>query len=558
MPPKRYDPMIGSLVVEFVDFYELARLLQLSVNEALRNFAKKKALNQQITHRLAAFLEAEGWNVHVPFFDPKIMEPHEFEGGYTGNIFDQYDNALKIDDYETAEEIYQTMTPSQKSVVKSASTEWTREEKREMGHWLHEVRKRELEKENKREEEKKLKEKKAQHMESDFQEILDIGQDLIEGYHQMNLPPQSMTVFMPFGHMHDDAVRKEGSDEAMEKYLRAFGRVLAYLEQQGYNADEHKKIVQEYADYLVPELLGLSAAQNRKLLSFAAELRMKGSINAARQIIQSMMDEPPFDETKQLPPEAMEAAMEGIDVMKQYEDLLVTEQWLEAKALYAKARPELHEILDEVGRRYFAATNIMTLHRFGQKLYDKQHFTAAYKIKKIVESQIVDLPLADQQQIVVLLLPEGADLPQAFQQQKQNSKKQIDEKMEDMMGRLENQCPTAKTIEKLLKLADRLDEQGNEEAAVKLDEFIADLNKQADHPEAEQALQDRFAFDEDLFSPEELSTHREKVKPVKEPVSEGTCQSCGKDYLYRGSNPLNCPGCKKDIYPTRAGGLKNR
>ena len=426
----------------------------------------------------------------------------------------------------------------------------------------------------------------------DYGEILEVGQDLIDAYHSLGLPVQSMSAFMPLGQTHDDAVRLEPSDpnwgRTMELYFRELGKVLKYLDDQGYDMDGHQAVLREFVDDLYSNAHqgteGLTASQNRKLLTFAAKLQTKGAKKTARKILKAIsIDDDKTEFMADVPH----------DPFSEYETLLTEEKYDEAREIYSKGSPEMKEEYDIISQRHFAAANIVKLHRFGQKLYSEKDYAGAYNIKKALENILQDLPLDDQRQIVILLVPEGAegvDLPQAFDAQKKN-KEVIDTKMTDMMDRLtpcasnewskedklefgnylheiqkklvERQkqegaeeeesigysltpkpiAPLKDAAFKALKLANKLDDQGSHAIATKLDKW---MKKTADEA-TEMYLQER--FDEDLFTPEEIKGH----KPKRE-VGSSSCRGCGVDILYNKEDipPKYCQHCEGEPWDVQA------
>lgn len=372
-------------------------------------------------------------------------------------------------------------------------------------------------------------------------ELISKAQQLIDSYHSMNLPPQSMSVFMPFGHALDELKRvrelpeldREEMHQRFEGFLSHYGKVLHYLQEQGHDVAADLDMVKQYADMYFQGVPGASsrAAAARKVLTLASKLQAEGETDIANRLLRSIATTQPWEE--------------------EYRTLLSTENYDGARELYLGLDPIDRKNADEIGRVYHSANTLLNLQRIGQSLFDKERYVEAHKIDRMIKAQFVELPEDMQQQVILVILPEGLEdqLPQAFKatEDAEKNTKMMEERMTNMKDRLmpDDACggcgTCGETVSKLLSLADRLDEQGLTEIADKVDSW---LQKTA-YPGGVQELID---MAEDLpITP---------TRPVKQqPVNRGECPGCGTEVYYRGASgsPAYCSHCKKDPFGTNAG-----
>lgn len=359
-------------------------------------------------------------------------------------------------------------------------------------------------------------------------ELLAKAQELIDSYHSMNLPPQSMSVFMPFGHALDELKRIrqqhiEGGDDSemyqrFESFLSHYGKVLNYLAEQGHDVSEDLNMVKHYADLYFQGAPGATsrASAARRILALASKLHEKGHKDLSKQLLKAITAAQPWEE--------------------QYRSLLDSEDYDGAREIYLGLDPVDRQEAEEIGRVYASAHTLLSLYVIGKALFEKKKFTEAQKVDNMIRAQFVELPEEMQHQVILVLLPDDIkdQLPQAFRatENAEENTKKMEERMVDMKDRLmpEDACHQCAKIDvpRLLRLADRLDEKGMMRAATKIDNLLKRIAG---------GTEDLIDLAEDLpITPTE---------PVKEKVQQGNCPQCGVEVYYRGQNPTLCPHCKK-------------
>jgi hypothetical protein len=524
-----YDPNIGQLSVHFTDYFrdlqenceelEAEVPCDITIEEAFKAFSDDKRLSNVQVYDLAQHLASQGWEI----------DPNKFAQGQEGEIveetlrspgvFNQYLNALRLEDYDLAHQIYESMTPTQQQVIKDRSRR---------GGMANNLRKLAQETDAEAVLEKEVPAELVKPVDQEESELIEKAQVLIDSYHQMMLPSESMSVFLPFGASLDELKRARLGDDKAETYKRLedflswYGKALNYLKQQGYNVEEDLNMIKKYAD----NQIGVSskAIAARKVLALASNLQAKGKSDIARRLLKVIRAESEWETT--------------------YRDLLSVGDYGAARDLYLNLDPVDRKKADEIGKIYHSANTFIRLRDIGQKLFDKGRYVEATKIDRMIKGQFIELPQELQHQVILLIVPEGEQLPQAFKSTEDAEKntKMMEERVTDMKGRLmpENVCNPhcANVIPRLLKLADKLDAEGKTEEATRLDNWLKKIAYPGEEAEDLLELSEEFGW---------------TPKKKRRDVQQGKCPGCGVDVFFDpiaeggpGAGAPPCPHCKKD------------
>ena len=559
----KYNPRIGQLIVDFLEYFgkhEEESMDVWDLDEALQYFGTSQNLKSTETYRIAMQLYSQGYPIDPVEFHPDYIsegERKEIPSVDSLNsdikqrtIFDEYKDALMRQDYEKAHIIFESMTPSQKQVI--------RDRRAKMNEKLNKKAQETAALEKnipvagpKAEDVPLMRESPLKETE-ELSELVGPADDLIDNHHSLNLPPQSMTVFLPFGHALDEFKRvreekrmgkakQEDVRRRTQDFLANYGKVLHYLDTQGFDVVELQNLLKKYANLF---FMQPTANLNQKILALATDLQKKGMPDLAKRLITAAGEESwrEFEdawtnlETPQKPAVSenpVEEANKIVDEhMKsspalQFLKLLEEEKFDEAREAYLHLSPEERTQADKLARQHFAATNILSLQKVGQSLVSKGKYTEANEITQIIKAQFAELPMEDQKEVILLILPAGEKLdflPQAFNKSKGGEEPQpqgqgkMCDKMEEMKCRL-NPLVSARTIGRILKLADRLDEKGQTELADKITSWI------------------------------EVEVKKAQTQPQLQPAAQPVAQQAPPSVqLRRDVGVFPCPQCRQDIY----------
>jgi len=574
----KYSQRIGNLVIDFVDYYDAhEQLLQegeepWDLDEALEYFSYQQKLSPNDTYLIALQLKEQDYPIDPATFHPEHIPEDEREDivledqFQKHSIFDKYTEALQRKQYERAHQIYESMTPTQKQVIRDRR-----------GHMKKKIKTAQQETEAVLEKEVPVEPvspgllKESPKQESrEMDELLVPAEQLVAQHSQLELPPDSMKVFLPFAHsldefkrVHKSEVKREELHKRTADFLRDFGKVLHYLDSHDYDVDDLKTLVKKYAEllYMAP----VSAATSQKILALASKMQEKGMSDVANKL--KVIANTEWQEMKE-PTSIIEQAKEIVNQnpLSKLKDALINEKFDEAREIYTSLSPDQRKIADEISQKHFAVKSLVSLYRIGESLHNKGKIVEANEVSEIVKAQFVDLPKDMQQEVILLIIPQDGmmDFPQAFQGGGgiQNKLKGLENRLMPQVPELpqevvvdvdpkpvvdvvpESPCGcggcgcSAKSVNQLLKIADMLDEKGQPEIADQVTNIFEELKKQA-----QQKLPQ--------ISPEEIEKAVERIGPVKQPrrdVGEASCALCNNKFLYDKAQgkPKWCAYCGKD------------
>jgi len=546
----KYSPRIGNLVINFIDFYTShEQLLQegeesWDIDEALEYFAMEKHLSPGDVYQVSLYLKDQEYPIDPLTFHPDYIPEDEKEvavdQSQTHSVFDEYNKALQRQQYEKAHQIFKSMTPTQQQVIKDRRGCMNKKNTKTAQKSDTEAV---LEKEVPVEPGVGLLKELPKQPKQDLSELIEPAEGLVAQHATLGLPSQSMTLFIPFAHsldefkrVHNQEVDRETLHKRTEDFLRDFGKVLHYLDEQGYDVDELQALVKKYAGLFYQEPTKAAAAQ--KILALAGRLQEDGKSDVAGRLLKTIaVDESWFRDwvgprNKTYLDEAEKIASEG--PLSKFKMALDNEKFDEAREIYLSLSPVQRQLADEMSKKHFAINSIISLYKVGESLFNKGNMKEADEVSNVVKAQFVELPSDWQKEIILLIVPEN-ELPQGFQGGLGN-KPQLEEKLMDMQNRLipaETHC-SAKLITQLLKLADSLDQKGYANIADQIGEVFQDLVKQAQMP---------------YVAPGEIEKVLHRLEPPKSgrEVGIARCQECGKEMYYdkKKERPMYCPSCQK-------------
>ena len=130
MQVAKYDPRIGDLFVEFIDYYnnEMSELQDIS--DGLEDFGGDLGLALGDTYQIALMLREHGYAIDPVAFHPDQVageppEPGELQGleqqYQTRSVYDDYEDALRTERYEDAHQIFEGMTLDQQQMIRDRS-----------------------------------------------------------------------------------------------------------------------------------------------------------------------------------------------------------------------------------------------------------------------------------------------------------------------------------------------------------------------------------------------------------------------------------------------------
>jgi hypothetical protein len=533
----KYNQRIGDLVVKFVDYMQTA---DENPTDALEIFSIQNALSANEAYQMALYLNKQGYQV-----DPLVFHP-DYTGEEDEVTFQEYDDALLRGEHNKAHRIYESMTPTQKQVIRDRRGCMDKKIKTAQRVDTEAV----IEKDVPAEDVSLVKELPQQQQETgELNELIEPAESLITQHNSLNLPPDSMRVFIPFARSLDEFKRvrntevpREDLRNKTEDFLKNFGKVLHYLDQQDFEVAELIDLVKKYADLFYMKPVAAMAAQ--KILALAAKLQERGMSDVANQLTKTIV-------ANEIP-NIIEQTEEVINKspVELYQEALVNEDFDQAREIYLHMSPQQRQIADEFAKKHFAIQSIISLYRVGESLFNKGKIKEADEVSNVVKAQFVELPGKMQQEIILLIVPENHldQLPQAFQGGKSRGFN-MEDKLTNMQKRLIPEGPqgvpcascgcSAKTIIQLLKVADTLDQKGQIEAADEITNALAELTKEAQAPTSTE------------LTPEEIEKilHERLEPPISgREIGILKCQSCGADVLYdrnKKEKPQYCTYCAK-------------
>lgn len=567
----KYNQRIGDLVVKFIDYFRLRQQSPLegedtlSVGEALEQFSLSNVLTAGEAYQIAQYLRGQNYDI-----DPLAFHPQYDSEEKDQSVFGEYNDALTRGEYEKAHRIFESMTPIQKQIIEDRRGYMKKNfvksaQQPEPKLDTEAVIEKQVPAETPAEEVRLVKELPQAEPE-EMAEIMQPAELLVANYSKMHLSPDSETVFAPFAKSLDEFkhVRQQRSlDQSTQQelrqktqdFLRNYGKVLMYLERQGYGQHVQQLIalVGNYMKLAFAKPTSAAAAQ--KILALAGRLQEKGMSGIASKLMKTLTatseeteenlmqwlaEKEDFKEPGKSTVEQAEQVISNNPLI-QFGDLLGQGKYDEAREIYLSLSPTDRMQADQIAKKHYAVTSIVSLYRVGESLFNKGKTAEADQISNIVKAQFVELPQDLQKEIVVLIVPQD-QLPQAF---KGNEGVGVEQKMKEMQERLAPPCPcggkgkghqhgnpcgeeavapcdmitSAKTISLLLKLADNLDEKGQPRIVDQIVALLEGFNKQA----------------------------QEAPNPPKRDVGVTNCKLCGKEIYYDKAKgaPKWCVHCGK-------------
>jgi hypothetical protein len=507
--------------------------------DALEIFGIENALSANETYQMSLYLKQQGYQI-----DPLIFHP-DYTGEEDDITFQEYDDALLRGEHDKAHRIYQSMTPTQKQVITDRRGCMNKKIKTAQQADTEAV----IEK-NVPVEDVGLVKELPQQETRELDELIEPAEGLVAQHNSMNLPPDSMKVFMSFAHSLDEFKRVRNTEVAQEDlhkktadFLKNFGKVLHYLDQHDYEVSELLALVRKYAGLLYMSPITAKTAQ--KILTLAAKLQENGLSEIASKLTKIIV--------ANAVPDIIEQAEDIVNKtpLALYQEALRNDDFDQAREIYLHMSPQQRQIADEIVKKHFAIQSIISLYKVGESLFDKGRINEADEVSDIVKAQFVELPGEMQQEIILLIVPQDQldHLPQAFQGGKSKGLG-MEDKLMDLQKRLIPEVSqgtpcascgcSAKTIMQLLKVADILDQKGQTEAADQITNTLTELTKQA-----------QMSTKTPQLTPEQIEELlSERLDPPKSGREIGTlkCQSCGADILYdvkRKDKPRYCTYCAK-------------
>ena len=575
----KYSQKIGNLVVDFVDYYDAhEQLLQegdepWDLDEALEYFSAEKQTSPNETYQMALYLKEKGYLIDPITFHPEYIPEDEKEEIFIEDqfqkhsIFDKYTEALQRKEYERAHQLYESMTPTQKQVIRDRR-----------GHMEKKIKTAQQETEAVLEKEvpvepitpgllKELPQQKQQ----DLAELIEPAEGLVAQHAEMGLPIDSMKVFMPFAHSLDEFKRVRKTEVKKE--------------------DLHKRTA-------------VNAAVSQKILALASKLQEKGMSDVAGKLMKTIANDDWLkDEWQEEEPKStIEQATEIVNQnpLIKFREALKDEKFDIARGIYTLLSPDQRKIADEVSQKHFAIKSLVSLYKIGESLFNSGKTSESEEVSKLVKAQFIDLPKDAQQQVILLIVPQDGmeGLPQAFQNPKgeglQNRLKEMKQRLmpakEEVvitpenipsiapmgMSSVEAPCSScgggcgcsAKTIAQLVKIAGQLEDKGYPQLADKIDEMLRGLGKKPPHkkqpvdPTQIQKEMKDFLKDIDKgripapqtqlkeISPQEIDKAVKRIDPPRSGRDVGTkvCQQCKTPFLYRKDDKVletHCINCRK-------------
>jgi len=519
----KYNQKIGNLVIDFVDYYDAhEKLLQeeyWNLDEALEYFSNERRLPPNDTYQMALQLKEQGYTIDPITFHPEYI-PEDEKGEeifvedkfQKHSIFDKYTDALQRGEYERAHQVFESMTPTQKQVIRDRR-----------GHM-----------------EKKIKTAKQE----------------VESVLEKEVPVESVT------------------------------------------PDLQKKLPKQKEE----EVVVVKASQ--KILALASDLQKKGMPEIAKKLMKVIAHLPTDFSPKNritnlLPEEVVPSKIEALDPVSKFKSALENEKFDEARELYTLLSPDERAIADQVSQKHFAVQSLVSFYRIGESLFNKGKIVEANELSNIIKAQFIDLPKDVQQEIILLIVPqgemEGMGLPQAFN----SSQVGLQNKLKDMGQRLspqqelpgvsiegpisspiggpvgspvmgvESPCGcgcSAKTISQLIKIADQLDDKGSFQLADNIADALRELGKKPSYKKQPpmKTQEEIRNFLKDLekkkipapqtqlkeISPQEIDKAVKRIDPPRSGRDVGTkvCQQCKTPFLYRKDDKVletHCINCRK-------------
>lgn len=221
MPKKSYDPKLAEHVTRVIDLYRREHehwrrymtgdmpdpIPEPDMATILRNYASAQNLPAKIIYDAAKYLQANDWEIDATTFLPDRQTEESYEGAYGANIFDEYTEALRREDYELAHQIYDSMSESQRAVIK---------DRRRMG--MRNLNKR-----------------------GQLDPITGLAQQVLDAKQALQLSPDVEPAFMALAHAMDEYNRGDEAQHAeIGKHLHeALGHIVNHYRQlEDYVANE--------------------------------------------------------------------------------------------------------------------------------------------------------------------------------------------------------------------------------------------------------------------------------------------------------------------------------
>lgn len=546
---KRYNPYIGNLVVEFLDYFSSQS--DPRPGHVLRIFKGQRNLDPRVVYQIALLLREQGYAI-----DPVEFHPEYFSESVTDNAFDAYDDALRGARYREAHQIYENMTPTEKQILRDRRGAMKKNELKRLAQ----------DADTEATIEKEVPAEGAGAPMDGMAQLLEAADWFVENHQTMNLPIQSMQVFMPFAHSLDEFRRAQASDNPEElaqrtqAFLDVYEKLLTYLDQEGWDTDELLGLVQQQRGTV-------QAKASHRLFALACKLQERGMTDVATKLLRTIRAQMQEGETEIIPPGTVEQAEAIINDpdLSEFVNLLQTEKWSAAREKYLQLPPNKRKLADNIAKQHFAAVKLLTLHRIGEDLFRRGRYTEAAEVSRVVKAQFMELSPEMQGEIVLILVPEGEELPQAFQAQ-QDQEREMHRRMRDMQRRLNRetgQCPhmlipSAQLINRLVRLADHLDARGCSDVSDRIGTWMEGLKAQAQGWTPPTLTPQQI---EEVTSPLEKGYTAEDIEKYKmQPLEKGEqrvgkrdigvaqCTQCGGDIFYDRAQgaPRYCPQCGKE------------
>jgi hypothetical protein len=568
----KYSPRIGELLVEFLDWhYVREQMLEegqeaWDLDEALEYFGMEKKLTPYELYQIATYLSKKGYPIKAEKFHPETIPSDEEEVSIEDiaqkSIFDQYFNAIKGERYQEAHQIYQRMSLSEKQVIQDQSR---RKKSMSNSKKTAQIPDAESAIEKQIPMEPVTQNPQESEMAGAIQNILDQANDL-------NIPPQ---LSIPLAVAFDHFKAGQGNDATLNVALK---KVLDFLKQQGTPVENIENMLQgkglavgglqkllriadiadeqgwfDVTDKIVKimriadkSLFKVSMDRNKAIqelqviekqrASIKEDLEQAISADDSKMVdhIRDIMDMLEYEE-KQLRtkftiegpiPHSSAGAIEEAEglinpttLLDKFKKALLTDNFEEAEKLMNEMTPNEKDQAAKLASKYHTAMSLKRLFQTGKALFDQKRYNEANVIGKIVRAQMMTLPDDMQGQVILMLMPGGGDLPQAFKNQEE-----ISNKMESMTKRLnpainkEEECVPIEMncnmspaiVAKLLSVADALDTKGLTTEASKIDAWL------------------------------------QKMARIIKAVRKGNCPDCGAEfYYYVGQPQAYCENCRK-------------
>jgi len=276
----------------------------------------------------------------------------------------------------------------------------------------------------------------------------------------------------------------------------------------------------------------------------------------------------------------------GLDKFKA---ALAGKNYEEARDLFAMLSPEEQAKATELARQMFAvAEEVINLHKLGADLFAQGKYIEAAEINDVVQACLPEMEIPEGQQLVLLVIDPALaqNLPQAFAPPAAQGPP-VEEVLNGLRGRAlpgpvqalpEPECPGCsecggelpQTFNKVVELANLLDDKGHTVEADKLDSWLTKIAEEVKKEKkrsvkqtkceacgtemyytegtprpryCRRCLQDPWAADKIHRGSIEAAKKDEK----KEPVKITKCEMCGVEMYYRNpaDRPRWCPQCLK-------------